>query len=99
MPVVSYYSTTLDSASAQEAVDTTSSQIFLSRGVADSDTDSPAPPQTSSSPSVASIVKSSSKPVMALADTPRPLIVDRSHRTLSLADETSRLHPGVGRRR
>jgi hypothetical protein len=70
MPDVLHQPARFEKASAQEAVSTTSSQIFLSRGVADSDSD-PAP-QSGPSPSVASIFESSSKHIMSLADVPHP---------------------------
>jgi hypothetical protein len=88
MPVVSYYSTTFDPASEQEAVDTTSSQIFLSRDVA---ANPAALPEGDSSPPVASIFGSSSKHSMNPAEPSRLPTVDVSYRALSVADETRKL--------
>lgn len=90
MPVVSYNSTTFDIASAQEAIDTTSSQIFLSRGVAGSESENAAPPHSGSPPSAASVFESRSRHGMILGESARPAAFVRSHQASSLADETSK---------
>ena len=90
MPVVPYHSTIFGIASTQEAVDTTSSQIFLSRGVAGSESENAAPPHSDPSPSVASVFESSSRHAMTLGEAPLPAAVITPHQTPSLADETSK---------
>lgn len=95
MPLVSYHSTTFDRASAQEAVGTTSSQIFLSRGVADPDGEPATPSQNDSVPSIASTFESSSKHIMTLGEAPRASVVEKSNGTPSAADEISKLPNGI----
>jgi len=69
MTVISYHSTIIcDIASSQEAAGTTSSQIFLSRGVAASDPESPNLPHPKTSTYVTSVFESDSRHIMTLGD-------------------------------
>jgi hypothetical protein len=70
MTVISYHSTLIsDSASREEAAGKTSSQIFLSRGVAGADVGQVAPAPRSPSPTfVTSVFESESTHVMSLGN-------------------------------
>lgn len=68
--------TSLIEVSAQEAVDNTSSQIYLSRGVADSDSEL-APPQNAPTPPITTFYESSSKHCMTLG----PSFIDEDQRS------------------
>jgi hypothetical protein len=69
MTVVSYHSTLISNiASQEEAADKTSSQIFLSRGVAGADVDQAPAPRTPSPTFVMSVFESRSSHVMTLGN-------------------------------
>jgi hypothetical protein len=69
MTVVSYHSTLISNvASQEEAADKTSSQIFLSRGVAGADVDQAPAPRTPPPTSVMSAFESPSSHVMTLGN-------------------------------
>ncbi|KAG0651194.1 Calcium permeable stress-gated cation channel 1 [Hyphodiscus hymeniophilus] len=87
MPTLSYHSTTFESASTQEANDTTSSQIFLSRGVAGSDSD-PSTPLNGSSVVVSSTFESSSRHILSLGDASRHANVERLFRASTVTDDS-----------
>jgi hypothetical protein len=69
MTVVSYHSTIISGiASSQEAAGTTSSQIFLSRGVAAPDPEPSSSPHPNTSTYVTSVFESDSRHIMTLGD-------------------------------
>jgi hypothetical protein len=69
MTVVSYHSTLVDKpTSAKEAVDKTSSQILLSRGIAGPESESDLSPHQRDATSVVSIFESDSKHIMTLSE-------------------------------
>jgi hypothetical protein len=69
MTVVSYHSTIISGiASSQEAAGTTSSQIFLSRGVAAPDLEPSSSPHPNTSTYVTSVFESDSRHIMTLGE-------------------------------
>jgi hypothetical protein len=69
MTIVSYHSTLIrDVASSLEAVDTTSSQIFLSRGVAGAEKEPESSPQDTFPPTLVSIFESDDRHIMTIGE-------------------------------
>ena len=87
MTIVSYHSTLIcDVAASSEAVDTTSSQIFLSRGVAGPDAEPDSSPQGPFPAPLVSIFESEDRHIMTIGEPARSSLIS-VHRRICSADQ------------